>query len=419
MSSNQSSELFAYIEKQTPVIENYIDKLAEYGAQPDGGIIRPVFSPEWLAAHNQVQEWIKEAGLKPSTDGVGNLYGRNPGTESNSAVVSGSHLDTVKGGGKLDGALGILAALAAIRFLKELYGAPRRPLEVVAFCEEEGSRFTNSYIGSRAITGRMPVAELETSKDRDGISVAQAALMCGFNPKRLQNAARKDIGAFLELHIEQGAMLEQNGKALGLVQAITGQQQMRVTFTGRADHAGTTPMNMRADALVAAAEAMVNINRMAKGANHPAVATVGWITVEPGARNIVPARAEFTIDLRHSNPETKAWMVASVQNILHEAATANNVGLEIVRLMDRAPAPMSQEILSVLEAAANELNFSQQYIISGAGHDSQVMVEITPTAMLFVPSLGGRSHSSAEFTPIEQIIPGVATLALAMYKLAY
>ncbi len=419
MSSNQTSDLYAYIEKQTPVIEAYIEKLAEYGAQPDGGIIRPVFSTEWLAAHNQLISWIKEIGFKAYTDGMGNLYGRSAGTEGGSVVVSGSHLDTVKGGGKLDGALGILAALAAIRFLKELYGAPRRSLEVVAFCEEEGSRFSNSYLGSRAITGRLPMAELENSKDENGISVAEAARTCGFNPKRLQNAARKDIGTFLELHIEQGAVLEQKGVALGLVQAITGQQQMRVTFSGRADHAGTTPMDMRADALVAAAEAMVNINRMAKGAGRPAVATVGWIAVEPGARNIVPSRAEFTVDIRHSNPETKAWMVSSVQNILHETASANSVGLEIVRLMDRAPAPMSQDVLAVLESAANELNFSHQPIISGAGHDSQVMVELTPTAMLFIPSKGGRSHSAAEFTPIEQIIPGIATLALAMYKLAY
>jgi len=411
--------LLSYVSQHATIIENYLGKLATFGEQPEGGLIRPVYSPPWLAAQQQLADWMAEAGLTTRTDAIGNLWGRLEGRESGRAIASGSHLDTVKGGGKYDGALGIIAALCAIRFLKETFGQPRLPLEVVAFCEEEGSRFSNTFLGSRAIIGNLTAEELTENLDVDGISIFQAAQGCGFAPDKLATAHREDLGGFIELHIEQGSLLDHQGLQIGAVRAITGLQHARVIFSGRADHAGTTPMDLRADALVAAAEAILQINHLARKLGHPAVATVGMLSVLPGARNIVPATVEFTIDFRHSDNTIRASMAAQIRQICNEAGQKQGVGVEIEKHVDRSAAQMSPQLVELIQESANQLEITNMVMVSGAGHDSQIMVEVVPTAMIFVPSRAGRSHSSAEFTPIEEIVPGVAVLAQALHTLAY
>ncbi len=419
MSIGQTTNLLDYTQRNIGVIEHYIEALAVFGQQPEGGLIRPVFSAPWLLAYRQLENWFKEVGLSVRADAIGNLWGRAEGSEGGPVVVSGSHLDTVKGGGKYDGALGIIAALSAIRFLRENYGEPRRPLEVVALCEEEGSRFSNTFLGSRSIIGELHQADLEETRDPQGVSVLEAARECGFDPSNLASARRDDLKVFLELHIEQGRLLDDAGLQVGFVEAITGLQHLRVTFEGRADHAGTTPIALRSDALVSASTAIVELNQLARSLGHPAVATVGWLEVSPGARNIVPAKVEMSIDLRHSNNAIKLQMAEKIRQICLEAGSAQGVKVNIEQETDHPPAPMSPEITAMLTESAAKLGITGMPMISGAGHDSQIMVEKVPTAMLFVPSRNGSSHSSAEFTPLDQIVPGIAVLAETMYKLAY
>ncbi|MDB5080290.1 MAG: allantoate amidohydrolase [Chloroflexi bacterium] len=419
MTKASPAELYAYVKQNAPVIENYIETLAAFGSQPEGGIVRPVYSTQWFDAHKQLAAWMQEAGLEVRADAVGNLWGLSRGTEAGQGYASGSHLDTVKEGGKYDGALGVLAALTAIRFLKELYGAPRLPLEVVALCEEEGSRFSKSFLGSRAITGNMPVEELDQSRDADGISVAQAARNCGFDPDQLAAAQRTDLAGFIELHIEQGRLMEAAQVEIGVVEAITGIKHLRVVFEGQADHAGTTPMDLRSDALVSAAQAVTKINELAREFGRPAVATVGKLSVEPGATNIVPAQVEITVDMRHPDPATLEQLKQRIVQISEEAAAAQGGSVKIDLLMERQAAPMTPEIVNMISSSAEELGLKNMPMVSGAGHDSQVMVEKIPSGMIFVPSCGGRSHSRAEYTPIEEILPGIALLAQAFYRLAY
>ncbi len=419
MSSVKADNIYDYVAQNAGLIASYIEGLASYGMQSGSGIVRPVYSPEWLAAHRQLEKWINEAGLSVRADAIGNLWGRLEGSEGGPVIASGSHLDTVKGGGKYDGGLGIIAALSAIRFLKDFYGPPRRTLEVVALCEEEGSRFNNTFLGSRAIIGTLPLDEVNNSRDPEGISVLEAARACGFRPEELTTVRRHDLGTFLELHIEQGRLLDDAGLQVGIVEAITGLQHLKVVFEGRADHAGTTPMDLRADSLVAAADVAIKTHHLAAALGRPAVATVGSLQVEPGARNIVPARVEITIDFRHSVEATRQLMAQQIRQICRDTGVSQGVTVQIEQHTDRLPAQMSPEVIELLQSCADQLGVSNMRMISGAGHDSQIMVERVPTAMLFVPSQAGRSHSAAEFTPLEQIIPGVAVLAQAMYKLAY
>jgi allantoate deiminase len=419
MKQTNQAELYAYIQQNGSLIESYLEKLGTFGQVVGGGLVRPVYSPPWLTAHRQVAEWMAEAGLEVRADAVGNLWGLSAGKEAGKGYASGSHLDTVKEGGKYDGGLGVLAALVAVRFLKELYGPPRLPLEVLALCEEEGSRFSKSFLGSRAITGTLPVSELTDNRDSEGISVNEAASACSFDTTGLAAAQRTDLAGFIELHIEQGRLLDDARLQAGIVQAITGTRHLQVTFSGQADHAGTTPMDLRSDALVAAAQAVTAINAVALKMGRPAVATVGKLSIEPGATNIVPALVVMMVDLRHSDPAKKAQLAGQVEYACREAAASQGVTVAIETIMDRVPAQMSPEIINLLQATADELGISNMPMISGAGHDSQVMVEQIPTGMIFVPSQAGRSHSRAEFTPLDQILPGVALLAQALYKLAY
>src|SRR5437867_5474612 len=226
------------------LLERRLDELYEIGAEPDGGAYRPLYGAAWATAVERVERWLKDAGLRTRRDAVGNLWGRAEGTDGGKSIVTGSHIDTVRHGGRLDGALGIVAGLTAVEALLKAKGKPRRPLEVVAICEEEGSRFATNFWGSRAITGTIGPVDPE---------IAAAMRERGLDPARIATAARDDIDTFVELHIEQGAGLESSGTPLAVVSAIVGTAQLAVTVTGRADHAGTTPMTMRHDALAGAA----------------------------------------------------------------------------------------------------------------------------------------------------------------------
>jgi allantoate deiminase len=399
-------------------MQSLVESLGAIGEQPGGGIIRHVYDAAWLRAREQVAAWMADAGLSVNVDAVGNLFGRLEG-DSPRTILSGSHIDTVILGGRYDGGLGILSALAAVRALKHHLGRPRKSLEVVALCEEEDSRFHGNFWGTRGILGSIEPDELDALTDLDGVTIADAMREVALAPERFRDAVRDDLDAFVELHIEQGRLLFDAHLPLGVVDAITGLYRFRVTFEGRTDHAGTTPMDLRRDALQAAAHFSAEMTRLVADVGRPAVVTNGWWDVRPGAWNIVPGHVEFSVDLRHPDEVVKQRLAAQIRRLGEDIAAARGLEISYEMASDVLPMDMHPALKAELQAAAEACGVPWLPMISGAGHDSQVMATGVPTAMLFVPSVEGRSHSAAEYTTPEDAARGATVLAVALQRLAY
>jgi len=391
-------------------LEKRLDELYAIGAQPDGGTYRGLYDAAWAAGVERVERWLKDAGLETRRDAVGNLWGRAEGTEKGKSVVTGSHIDTVRRGGRLDGALGIVAGLTAVEALLKEHGKPRRTLEVVAICEEEGSRFSTNFWGSRAIVGEIDLVDPE---------IAVAMRERGLDPGRTASAARDDIDTFVELHIEQGAVLESSGTPLAVVSAIVGTAHLQITVTGRPDHAGTTPMTLRHDALTAAAAMIQGIEAIARSLGPPAVATVGRIRAEPDQMNVIPGRVVFTVDLRHADLAARRALEQRVRSICATVASERSLKLEIGVLQEKPPVPMHPDVRSVLGRAARQSGVQSTELVSGAGHDAQILAARCKVGMLFVPSIGGRSHCPEESTRPEHLELGTAVLRQALQIIAY
>jgi allantoate deiminase len=390
-------------------LEARLDELYAIGAEPDGGTYRPLYGPAWAAACERVERWMKDAGLATRRDAVGNIWGRLAGSAGGKAIVTGSHIDTVRHGGRLDGALGIVAGVTAVEALAKR-GQPQRPLEVVAICEEEGSRFVTNFWGSRAITGSIENVDAD---------IAQAMRDVGLDPAQISTAARDDIDTFVELHIEQGAVLEASGLPLGVVSAIAGTAHLEVTVTGRPDHAGTTPMDLRLDALTGAAAMVHAVESIAKSLGKPAVATVGTLEVEPDQINVVPGKVVFTVDLRHSDLSGRRALEERIRSLCGTISQERRLGLAIRTLQEKPPVAMHPEIRALLGRAAKESGITATEMVSGAGHDAQVLAARCRVGMLFVPSIGGRSHCPEEATKPADIELGTRVLARSLELLAY
>jgi allantoate deiminase len=393
------------------LLERQIDELGEIG-KAHGQLFRPVYGDAWRSARDRVDLWMREAGLRTHVDAVGNLFGRLEGHGDLPAILSGSHLDTVRNAGKYDGALGIHAALAAVRAIARTGQIPQRPLEVVALCEEEGSRFANPMLGTQAILGLLSLAE-GGIVDEDGTSIVDAMRSNDLDPAAIASARRDDIGAFIELHIEQGGVLHRDGVALGIVEKITGQRHLVCAVHGQQNHAGTTPMDLRSDALAGSCEGIVRIEQLARSMGSPTVVTVGVLTVCPGSRNVVPGQVSFTVDARHPDPATLDDLVRAVGRTLSEVGSRRGLAVHVdeIAASHRQPVQMNQRLCRLIGACAERLSVSARGMVSGAGHDSQVFAAHVPTAMIFTPSIGGISHSPAEYTPIEMVEPCVRVLA--------
>jgi allantoate deiminase len=392
------------------VIERRLDELYAIGAQPEGGTYRPLYSETWANAVKHVERWLKAAGLNTRRDAVGNVWGRIEGTERGKAIVTGSHIDTVRRGGRLDGALGIVAGLTAVEALLHDKGKPRRTLEVVAICEEEGSRFATNFWGSRAIAG-----DIERVDD----DMKQAMRERGLDPDKVRAAARDDIDTFVELHIEQGAVLETSGVPLAVVSAIVGTAHLECVVTGRPDHAGTTPMELRHDALAGAAAMIHAIESLARSMGRPAVATVGRLHAEPDQINVVPGRVVFTIDLRHADLSARRALEERIRSLCATIGGERSLGVELRTLQERPPVPMHPDLRALLERAAEDCGVEAPEMVSGAGHDAQVLAARCKVGMLFVPSIGGRSHCPEEATSPRHVELGTRVLARSLELLAY
>ena len=402
------------------LVERYIMELARYGAYGETGVWRTVYSPEWVQAQDQIATWCEDAGLTVRRDAVGNVWGRLEGSDGGKSIVSGSHIDSQRPGGRYDGVLGVLSALIAVRALKEQFGQPRRTLEVLSFCEEESSRFpASNFLGSRAITGAISPEDAENLIGYGGETMAQAMREVGLDPARLPEAQRDDIDTFIELHIEQGPILEQAGLPVGIVYAINGIRHYVVELTGRADHAGARPMDTRLDPMAGAAEITLGVIDTALRMGRPAVTTVGRMIVDPNGPAIVPEKVTFTIDARHSDPETRERLYRAHEAWVRSVAERRGLQVGWTITTDLPPLVCDNSVVRTLVEAAEEQGVRHQLMPSGAVHDTQRMANIARVAMIFVQSKGGRSHTPAEFTTVEDAVEGIKVLAGGLHKLAY
>lgn len=402
-------------------IERLLGELGALGAWGDTGVWRPVYTPEWVAAADRFALRCGEAGLDVRRDAVGNVWGRVEGREGGAAVVSGSHLDTQCPGGRYDGALGAVAALVAVQALKERFGAPCRPLEVLALCEEEGSRFpTAGFWGSSAIVGRIGPEDAGRTVGSGGETMAEAMRAVGLDPARIADARRDDIDAFVELHIEQGPVLEAAGLPVAIVDAITGMRHTEVVLTGVANHAGAFPMDLRRDPMAGFAEIASGVIDTAVRMGRPAVTTVGRVSVDPNGPAIIPRAVIFTIDARHPDPGARDALTASHDALIRAVAARRGLGVETRVLFDHPPCPSEPMLVELLERAARDQGVPSLRMASGAGHDTQMMARAARrVAMVFVRSKDGRSHTPEEFSSLDDIVSGVRVLAAGLHALAY
>lgn len=397
-----------------------LDRLASFGADAAGGVTRLLYTPSWLEAQTFLAGRMRAAGLETRFDRAGNLYGRLEGSLPGApAVLTGSHIDTVRCGGRYDGAYGIAAGLLALEGLKRAYGTPLRTLEVVSLCEEEGSRFPLAYWGSGNIAGVYRLEEDGGVADPAGVPLAKAMASAGFGRPEQPDCRRSDMGAYVELHIEQGVVLERTGRRIGLVETIVGQKRLALTVTGASGHAGTTPMGMRADALAGVAEMIAALEASALAAGEPLVATVGRLKTKPNTPNVIPGEARFTLDVRHDRSAELNRFCEETLARFAEIAARRGLALEVRSWLDTEPAPMHAGLTGLLENVCRGMNLPTRRMASGAGHDAQLFAPLCPSAMLFVPSRNGVSHSPEEYTAPEHLAEGAAALGACLYELAY
>jgi hydantoinase/carbamoylase family amidase len=389
-----------------------LDEVARFGGSLDGGVTRVAWSEELFAAYAWVGDRMREIGLDVETDAAGNLFGRwEAGTGP--AVLVGSHLDTVPSGGRFDGALGVVAAVHAVAKLKREGFQPRRPLWIVAFMDEEGTRFNAALFGSRAFTGE-DVSGLGDRVDARGMTLPEAMATAGHDLDRATEAARvEDVGAYLELHIEQGPVLEAEGIELGIVTSIVGLRGYRVRLRGEANHAGTTPIALRRDAFAGAARIALDLRDAARARDN-ATANVGKIRVEPGGANVVPGFADFTIDVRASTAQCIHDLEHFVEETVARVAAEERLAAELEQTFALEPLELDPQLVDAFERAALAEGASAARMPSGAGHDAMLLGRHVPAAMLFVPSRGGISHSPEEFSSPDDVELGMRVLTGAL-----
>ncbi|MGI6094022.1 MAG: Zn-dependent hydrolase [Lachnospiraceae bacterium] len=403
-------------------LQQDMETIAQYSSTAKGGTTRFTFTKEHELAKNYITAQMKAAGLTVRQDAAGTLIGRREGLEPGAAaVMTGSHFDTVRCGGNFDGVAGVVAGLEAARVMQEQQIVTRRPLEFIAMVEEEGGRFGAALFASRAMAGEVTEQELQSLKDSDGISIWDAMKNFGMDPTAVKEAVRKpeNLHAFIEMHIEQGPILEASKKDLGIVDVIVANRTLELTVIGHANHAGTTPMHMRTDAFVAAAQIAEAAMKEAIAVGEGTVATMGQMSVLPGSTNIIPGKVVFTLDIRSPKDELLDEIQQKIQNHMKSLEEKGQILKGTLRPLPGAAATkLDSHVMHLLEESADKLGFSRQRILSGAGHDAMVIANLTPTGMLFVPSKNGRSHCPEEWTDYEQLQKGCETLLETLIALA-
>ena len=378
-----------------------LEHMKVFTATPGAGCTRLPFTKEARQAVEYLKTIMAEAGLEVKEDTAGNVFGTLQGTNPElPSVMMGSHYDSVVNGGDYDGIAGVICAIEVARQLKERGVQPKRNFVVAGFCDEEGMRFGTGYFGSGAMLGKRDVNYCKRFRDTDGISIFEAMREYGLDPYRIEEAKWPEgsIGCFIEAHIEQGPVLDSGNIELGLVDCIVGIQRYMVTVNGRADHAGTTPMDMRMDAVEAATKVISKIPDWAREKADGTVATTGFIRTVPGGMNIVAEQCEFTVDVRSRNNDNINDIIRRISAALDRETEAIGGSYEMDNKLTITPVNLSREMLDIMEDSCREHAYSYQYLPSGAGHDALEIGQVIPTVMLFVPSQEGRSHCPVEFT---------------------
>jgi allantoate deiminase len=388
-------------------------------SEEEGRLTRRSYTPAMRRAHTLVAAWMREAGMAVAEDAVGNLVGRYPADRPRAkTLLIGSHLDSVRDAGRYDGPLGVLLGIAAVQSLQRAGRRLPFAVEVAAWADEEGLRFGASFLGSLASVGAFPPALLEL-KDQDGIRLAEAIAAFGGDPGRIPAVARRpgELRGYLELHIEQGPLLEANDLPLGIVTAIQGATRATLQLTGSAGHAGTVPMELRRDALCAAAELVLAVEATAR-ATPGLVATVGQLEVRPGAGNVIPGAATLSLDVRHQDDAARLAAVEAIRARVAAIAAARGVSLSWEELQRTAAVPMAPGLRARLAAAMAACGLRPFELPSGAGHDAAILARVTDAAMLFVRCAGGVSHNPAEAVRADDVAAALAVLCAFLDGLA-
>jgi len=398
-------------------LELTLEELSRIGETPRGGLTRLALSDDDRRARDRVVAWMRATGLAVRVDRMGNIFGERPGTEPLPPVMVGSHLDSVPTGGRYDGQLGVLCALEAIRALDDHGVRTRHPVTLVVFTNEEGARFQPAELASGVLAGRIPLEDAYNARDKDGIRLVDELERIGYLGP--EPCAARPMRAYLELHIEQGPLLEEGGYSVGVVEGIVAISWSRVTIRGTQDHAGPTPMRTRHDALVAAADVVAGVRRLARDiVGGDMVATVGQLSVAPNIVNAIPGTVTLSVDLRDPSDSALDRALPMLERVVRQACEREGVRWELEHYWRVPYTPFDPLVVDTIERAARAAGTRHRRLRSGAGHDAQYMATLGPAGMIFVPSRGGRSHCEEEFTPMDDIEYGATTLLLAAAELA-
>lgn len=396
-------------------VARWLVELSQFGATPEGGVSRTGFSDADVAAREWIKPIMRSAGLEVAVDPAGNILGKRPGTDpSLKPLLFGSHIDSVLNGGNYDGDVGTLGAIEVARLLAEKGYRNRHPLWVTLWCDEE-----NGLTGSRGFLGQLTAADLARPAGPKGPPLADQIRKIGGDPDAMAGYRHGpgSIAGYVELHIEQGGVLDQTGQAIGVVEGIVGIRSWEVTVTGFANHAGTTPMDQRKNALVAAAEVVLAVDRIVKAMPGRQVGTVGRLQVRPGAQNVVPGEVEFSIEIRDLSTETLERLWGEIRAAADAIMSRHGTTWSARERATNLPAMADATVRGVIDGAARDLGLSTRSMPSGAGHDAQNLARIGPMGMIFVPSVGGISHAPREYTRPEDVTNGVNVLLQTMLRL--
>ena len=391
--------------------------LAQLGATVKGGVCRLALTDLDRQARDLFVNWCEEAGCTVSVDAIGNIFARRPGRDpARAPVMTGSHIDTQPTGGKFDGCFGVMAGLEVIRTLNDLGLETEAPVEVVVWTNEEGSRFPPCMMGSGVFAGKLDLAETLAKQDEQGLVVGEELQRIGYAGSRA--VLGHPVGAYFEAHIEQGPILEDQAKTIGVVMGCLGQKWFDLTLTGVEAHAGPTPMHLRKDALVGAAQVVSAVNRIALQSQPHACGTVGCLNIHPGSRNVIPGEVKMTIDFRHLQADTLQAMVDDLLQTLSQTCAQHGLSYELTPTADFPPLDFASQCVDAVREGAAQLGLSHMDIVSGAGHDAIFIAELGPAGMIFVPCEGGISHNEIENATPEDLGAGCAVLLRAMVSAA-
>ncbi|WP_314914550.1 Zn-dependent hydrolase [Pseudomonas helleri] len=388
-------------------------ELAKLGATVKGGVCRLALTDLDRQARDIFVRWCEDAGCTVSVDAVGNIFARRPGLNPDlPPVMTGSHIDTQPTGGKFDGCFGVLAGVEVLRTLNDLNIQTQAPIEVVVWTNEEGSRFAPCMMGSGVFAEKFTLEETLAKTDAQGVTVGEALNAIGYAGSR--KVSGHPVGAYFEAHIEQGPILEDERKTIGVVLGALGQKWFDLNLRGVEAHAGPTPMHLRKDALVGAAAVVAAVNKAALGHQPHACGTVGCLQAYPGSRNVIPGEVRMTLDFRHLQPERLDSMISEVREVIEATCAKHGLSFELTPTADFPPLYFNPDCVNAVRNAASELGLSHMDIVSGAGHDAIFLAELGPAGMIFVPCEGGISHNEIENADPKDLAAGCAVLLKAM-----